>query len=112
MNGHGDVIVIIAALVMWLIFAFAVGFYAASQGRRRVHWALLALFISPLIALIILAVLPVSSEALILAGKRKECPQCGDIVPADANICLFCRSKFPAAQPKPDNFQAAKGEDI
>ena len=110
--GERGVMVLIVALVMWLIFAFAVGFYAAGKGRRWVHWALLALFVSPLIAFIVLAVLPVSSEALILAGKRKKCPQCGDIVPADANICLFCRSKFPAAQPKPGKFQPAKGKGI
>lgn len=95
MNARIDVIVFTVALVIWIIFAFAVGFYAASRGRRRMLWALLALFVSPLIALIILAVLPVSTEGLILAGKHKKCPECGDIVPADANICLFCRSKFP-----------------
>lgn len=95
MDDRGEVIVFIVALVMWIIFAFAVGFYAARRGRRRMLWALLALFISPLIALIILAVRPVSGEGLILAGKHKKCPECGDIVPAGANICLFCRSNFP-----------------
>jgi len=110
--GERGVIVFIVALVMWPIFAFAVGFYAASKGRRRLPWALLALFISPLIVLIILAVLSVSNEGLILAGKRKKCPQCGDIVPADANICLFCRSKFPSEQPKSDRFQPVRDEGI
>jgi hypothetical protein len=45
-------------VIGWLIFSIVVGAAAAGRGRSTLGWALLALFISPLIAGVLLAVLP------------------------------------------------------
>jgi hypothetical protein len=43
---------------IYLILVVAVGVTASSRGRSGVRWALLALVISPVIAVLIVAVMP------------------------------------------------------
>src|SRR4051812_18162331 len=45
-------------VVFYLIFCFAVGVIANARGRSGVGWALLSLVISPLIAVVIVALIP------------------------------------------------------
>jgi hypothetical protein len=33
--------------------------------------------------------------------KTKQCPDCAELVQMDAQICRFCRHKFPALRPEP-----------
>ena len=46
------------AVLGWLIFSFLIGYLAANRGRNSAGWLVLALLISPLIAGIILIVIP------------------------------------------------------
>jgi hypothetical protein len=48
----------VGLISFWIIFAFAVGFIASQRGRSGFGWFLLAILISPLIAVIILALIP------------------------------------------------------
>lgn len=43
-------------ILFWLLFSIGVGYFAHTKGRNPVGWGALALLISPLIAVIILAV--------------------------------------------------------
>lgn len=45
-------------LLFYFIFAAAVGFIASRRGRSGFGWFLLAVFISPLISVIVLALIP------------------------------------------------------
>ena len=45
-------------VVGWLIFSIVVGAAAGARGRSGFAWVLLSLLISPLVAAIILAILP------------------------------------------------------
>ena len=45
-------------IVLWLIFVVLIGGYAESKNRSGLFWAIVAFFLSPLVAFLILAVLP------------------------------------------------------
>jgi hypothetical protein len=51
-------------LLFWLIFAGAVGFIASQRGRSGFGWFLLSAVISPLIAVLVLALIPSRSRAV------------------------------------------------
>jgi hypothetical protein len=50
------------AIFLWLVFALVAGGYAASRGRNALAWFVLALLISPLVCIVIMAVAPEVSE--------------------------------------------------
>ena len=45
-------------LVGWLIFSFIVAIAAGSRGRSGIGWFILGIFISPILALILVLILP------------------------------------------------------
>ena len=93
-------------LIFWVIFAVIVAIAANSRGRSAIGWFLLAIFISPLLALIAVLVMgPAPHEAVqpaqvvyaapvAQAEPRKPCPQCGEQVPLIARLCRYCRYEF------------------
>jgi ribosomal protein L37AE/L43A len=99
---------------------------ASAKGRSGFGWLLLSVLISPLLAGIIVAALPpvpwgFDAAALsagditrdldamaIAAGDMKQCPECAELVRAEAKICRFCRYDFsdamsPEALPEPEH---------
>jgi hypothetical protein len=105
--------------LFWFALAVVVGIAASSRGRSGFGWFLLAVVISPLIAGILVLVLasraaqtprPVTivQTPPAASSATKRCPECAEIVQAEARICRFCRHEFyPAPSPthhaaKPD----------
>ena len=70
----------------WVFFAVLVGFFADSRDRIGPLWAVLALVISPLLAFLLVAVLP--------AKGRRTCPACAELVKAKAVVCKHCGHDF------------------
>lgn len=79
----------------WLLFSIGVGVLAASFGRGGFLWFLLALVISPLLAVV----------ALLIAGRKRSairdfsdahpsthvlCPDCAEPVRNEAKVCKHC----------------------
>ncbi len=59
--------------LFWLILSIVVGIFAGTKNRSGFGWFLLSLFISPIITLILLAILPRrGSTPDSLLGKLKE----------------------------------------
>ena len=58
--------------VLWLFFAAVVGFYAATRNRSFVGWSIIALLISPLIAIVILAVVPQAEPAPLVTFPQRS----------------------------------------
>lgn len=93
-------------LVFWVIFAVIVAIAANSRGRSAIGWFLLAILISPLLALIAVLVMgpgsrnavqpaqAINASPAVAADPRKACPDCGEQVPVIARICRFCRYEF------------------
>ena len=55
--------------IFWLLFAVAVGAIASSKGRSGIGWFLLAVIISPLIAVIIVAIIGEIGEPALSADR-------------------------------------------
>jgi hypothetical protein len=78
-------------LAVWIGLSIAVGIAASKRDRNGVGWFFLSMLLSPLLG-----------GALVLAlgskpdlGLRK-CPQCAEMVQAEAHICRFCRHELEA----------------
>ena len=84
-------------LIGWLTFAVAPAVLAARRGRTGVGWYFVSLLISPLLAFVLLLVLPNLEEDERRAMMRK-CPACAELVRPEAKICRFCRHEFSAEE--------------
>lgn len=84
--------------IFWLIFAILVGVYASSKGRSGVGFFFIAVLLSPLIGFIIaLVVQPIraNTEAkAVESGEFKKCPNCAELVKAEAKLCKHCHSEL------------------
>jgi hypothetical protein len=60
--------------IIWLVFAFLVGIAASSRGRSGAGWFLLAVIISPLIAILFVLALPNLKHQELLARLAKTEP--------------------------------------
>lgn len=97
-------------LLFWLGFSVIVGVAAGKRDRSSFGWFILALVISPLLAgLLVLAlgdsrpakqyqavqVVEVEPRSKVFGPiVEKKCPDCAEMVKADARICRFCRHEF------------------
>lgn len=83
----------------WLVFSIVVGVAANSRGRSGVGWFLFSLILSPLLGLILVLVLPRQSAETQDADEEVapkfadvRCPDCRELVRADARKCKHCGS--------------------
>ncbi|WP_374120278.1 zinc ribbon domain-containing protein [Mesorhizobium onobrychidis] len=96
-------------LLFWLGLSAIVGVAAGKRNRSTFGWFLLAILISPLLAgLLVLALgdrrpppsqytvqMPVTGPGITFGPiLEKQCPDCAEMVKADARICRFCRHQF------------------
>lgn len=80
-------------LIFWIGFSIAVGFFASSRGRSGFGWFLLACIISPLLAIIFAAIasdLTKQKEAAPTPETHIKCPDCRELIIADARKCRYC----------------------
>ncbi|CAN4276813.1 zinc-ribbon domain containing protein [Methylophilaceae bacterium] len=78
-------------ILFWLILSCLVGYYAKTKGRDSVKAFILAIFISPLIGFIVVALLENKSDDLQLkSGDLKKCPACAELIKSDALKCKHC----------------------
>lgn len=88
----------IVILISWLIFAVVVGVAANARGRSGFGWFLIALLISPLIALILVLVMkkvePQVARPAVPTDER-PCPFCAETIKKAAIKCRHCGSDIP-----------------
>src|SRR5262245_55149367 len=80
----------------YVLLAIAVGIGAEARGRSGFGWVLLSLLLSPIITLIILVLLPNNKGQPALAAQVK-CPDCAELVLAEARVCKHCRCTLTPA---------------
>lgn len=87
--------------LFWFLFSVVVGIAASSRGRSGFGWFVLAMLISPLLAVILVAVMPPLASAPgepDLDGLR-TCPMCAELIKRDARKCKHCGSDVAPIEP-------------
>lgn len=85
----------------WFIFAIGVGVIASSRGRDGFGWFFLAMVISPIIAVVIVALIPSLKPVPGAPNPRThvKCPDCAELVLAEARVCKHCGCRLvPASE--------------
>ena len=100
--------------VVWLIFAIVVGIAASGRGRSGFGWFLLAAFFSPLIAGVLLALLPSRLPLTPVAPTypTRPCPFCAEPIRLQAKLCPHCRSPLLASSSSLSTGGAQIGMDM
>lgn len=85
--------------LVWLVFSCVVGAGASARGRSGFGWFLLSALISPLLALVLLLLLPRLNAAAAVSDAERatpethvRCPDCRELVRMDARKCKHCGS--------------------
>lgn len=82
----------------WFIFSIIVGVAASHRGRSGFGWFILATFISPILALILVLVLPnlapTEAGGRITPETHHRCPECKELIRRDASKCRYCGTKL------------------
>lgn len=86
-------------VIFWVGFALVVGVAASRKGRSGFGWFLLACLLSPLLAGLLLLVMPKQGLAALPLDESGQpitpethvrCPDCRELVRADARKCKHC----------------------
>ena len=85
-------------VVLWLIFAIMVALFAKSKGHSGILYFFISVVLSPLIGFIIALVISPGVEKIeekaLSTGSMKKCPNCAELVKAEAKVCKHCSGEL------------------
>ena len=93
----------IAALI-WIMCGVIGAVVAGQKGRSVGGWAVLCFLLGPLGVILALVVAPQAAaldRKALAQGASKKCPECAEIVRADAVRCRYCGSELPVIKTLP-----------
>jgi hypothetical protein len=90
----GLCVVLLVCFFVFRALVIGVANKAEANGRDREDWTMLAIFLTPLLAYVILLMMgPASIPA---SGSLKVCPYCAEKIQGAAIKCRFCGSELKA----------------
>lgn len=91
-----ELFILSTILFLIIIFSFAVATAANSRNRSFFGWLLIAFLISPILAAILLFILPKAKGAIEEECEidTKNCPRCAESVKINALVCRYCSHEF------------------
>jgi Na+/H+-dicarboxylate symporter len=97
-------------VIPWLLFSLVVGVAANARGRSGLIWFLFSILLSPVVTLLLVLVsknLKVPQTAVAVNGEvattetHVRCPECRELVRADARKCKHCGTQLVPQQLSP-----------
>lgn len=100
--------------IFWILFAGVVGIVASSRGRSGFGWFLLSILISPLLGVILVALMPALPRpaAGALSTDLVACEHCGGGVPRGAGLCRHCKRPLVCNASKPALVQMGERVEV
>jgi hypothetical protein len=85
----------------WLLFSIVVGIIAANRGRSGFGWFVLSMVISPLLGVILVALIPAIGDERPSTATHVKCPDCAELVLKEARKCKHCGCHLVPASEQP-----------